>query len=190
MSRSPAALAGVLRLADGTQVTLRPIRPEDAGLEQDFIAGLSPETVRLRFMGGLRSLTPSMLARFTQIDFDRDMALVAMHDGEGRELEVAVCRYITLPDGVSCEFAIVVADAWQGRGLGRQMMSRLTEVARERGLARIMGFVLSANAGMLALCRSLGFAIEVDRDDASLCIAELELGQGSRIGIPAAALEL
>jgi acetyltransferase len=87
-------------------------------------------------------------------------------DGEGpTEREVAVARYITLPDGETCEYAIVVGDQWQGRGLGRRMMARLMEVAARRGLKTMMGFVAAENQEMLELCASLGFAIEREADD-------------------------
>jgi acetyltransferase len=171
----PEELAAELRLSDGTRVTLRPIRPEDAEMEKEFIAGLSPHSMRLRFLNSLRVLSPAMLARFTQIDYDREMAFVAVHEDGGREREVAVGRYVTLPDGASCEYAIVVADAWQGRGLGRRMMTRLVEVARDRGLERMVGSVLADNRPMLRLCRELGFTIEAEPGDAQLKRVELRL---------------
>jgi acetyltransferase len=171
----PADLATTLRLGDGTEVELRPIRPEDATLEKEFIAGLSGDTMRLRFLSGMRELTPSMLARLTQIDYDREMAFVATAGTRGHEREIGVCRYITLPDGESCEYAIVVADSWQGRGLGRRMMARLIEVARDRGLKTLFGDVLSSNAAMLKLCSELGFAIAAYPDDAQLRRVTLDL---------------
>jgi acetyltransferase len=161
----PADLVTALALADGTPLTLRPIRPEDAAIEMEFVDGLSAQTRRLRFQSSLRSLTPAMLARFTQIDYDREMALVAIDESGGLEREVGVCRYITLPDGRTCEFAIVVGDAWQGRGLGQRMMQRLIEVARARGLAIMEGWVLTANTGMLEMCTRLGFRVEPDPED-------------------------
>jgi len=106
-----------------------------------------------------------MLARFTQIDYDREMALVAVDSSLGVDRQVAVARYIRLPDGRSCEFAIVVADAWQGRGLGRLMMARLIEVARARGVATMVGWVLTANRGMLELVARLGFETAPDSED-------------------------
>jgi acetyltransferase len=164
----PADLAVQVELADGSRLALRPIRPEDGALETEFVEGLSPETRRLRFQSALRSLTPSMLARFTQIDYDREMAIVAIESRDGRDREVAVARYIRLPDAESCEFAIVVGDAWQNRGLGRRMMARLIAIARERGLKRMVGQVLAGNDAMLELCGRLGFEVSVDAEDAQL----------------------
>jgi acetyltransferase len=169
----PAELAGSLVLADGSAVMVRPIRPEDAALEQAFVAGLSEDTRRFRFMAPVRELSPDMLARFTQIDYDREMALIAIDESRGGEVEVAVARYVTCPDGESCEFAIVVADAWQGRGLGRLLMRRLAETARGKGLKRMLGYVLADNACMLALCRRLGCQISTDEQDPHLRVAML-----------------
>ena len=155
-----------LRGASGNNtITLRPIRPEDAEMEQAFVRGLSPASRYFRFMGAMRELTPTMLMRFTQIDYDREMAFVAVHDDGGGAIEIAVARYISNPDGTSCEFAVVVADAWQRRGLARIMMRRLIEVARARGLATMIGYVVADNKGMLAFCKDLGFSIETVPDD-------------------------
>lgn len=161
----PAELAGTCTLADGTCLIVRPIRPEDATLERDFVAGLSDASRRFRFRGTLRELTPAQLARFMHIDYDREMALVALDPAAGGEVEVAVARYIANPDGISCEFAIVVADAWQCRGLGRFLLARLGEVARQRGLATMVGQVMSENEPMLQLCRRLGGVVTRIPDD-------------------------
>ena len=155
----PAELVSVWQPREGPQVTIRPIRPEDAELEKAFMRGLSSASRYFRFMDTLRELTPLMLVRFTQIDYDREMAFVATLPEDGRESEVAVARYVTNPDGESCEYAIVVADRWQGRGLGRRLMEQLIAVARARGLRHMVGHVLAENRGMLALAQKLGFAV-------------------------------
>lgn len=161
----PAELVTTWQPVAGEAVTLRPIRPEDAAIEQAFVRSLSPESRRFRFMDTLRELTPRMLARFTQIDYDREMALIATVDRDGGELELGVCRYITNPDGASCEFAIVIADEQQGRGLGRRMMTLLISVARTRGLQTMIGHVMGSNRGMLGLCQSLGFVVTENAED-------------------------
>jgi acetyltransferase len=150
---------------DDLGVLLRPIRPEDAQIERELVEGLSPRSLQLRFRSGLRGLTPAMLARFTQIDYDREMALVAITHEAGREREVGVCRYVTLPDGGTCEYAIVLADDWQSRGLGMRMMTELVSIARARGLRTMVGWVASDNPGMLHLCQALGFRIEAEADE-------------------------
>lgn len=154
----PATLVSAWQPHGAPLVTLRPIRPEDAEIERAFVQGLSAESRYFRFMGALRELTPQMLARFTQIDYDREMAFIATV-GEESETEIAVCRYVTNPDGDSCEFAIVIADEWQRRGLGRRMMGALVDVARSRGLREMMGHILAHNRGMIALCEELGFSV-------------------------------
>ncbi|MGE0557950.1 MAG: GNAT family N-acetyltransferase [Burkholderiales bacterium] len=172
----PSRLVSSWQTADGELVTLRPIRPEDAEIEQAFVRGLSAESRRFRFMDTLRELTPMMLVRFTQIDYDREMAFIATVQRDGRESEIGVCRYVTNPDGQTCEFAIVIADDWQYRGLGRRMMTQLIEVARSRGLGAMIGHVLSSNNGMLALCESLGFTTALSDDDPQVRRVTLLLG--------------
>jgi acetyltransferase len=171
----PSDLATEWRAPDGTCVVLRPIRPEDAQREQEFVARLSAQSRYLRFMQAIRELTPSMLARFTQIDYGRDLALVAMVSEPGRERQVAVARYAADPDGVSCEFGIAVADDWAGRGLGQHLLRRLATLARERGLATMYGVVLPRNAGMLALARRIGFRVERSPEDPALELITLDL---------------
>jgi acetyltransferase len=160
----PAHLVSAWQPHEGPRVTLRPIRPEDAEMEQAFVQNLSAETRYFRFMDTLRELTPQMLVRFTQIDYDREMAFVAVVAGEDRETEVGVARYVANPDGASCEFALVIADGWQRKGLGRRMMEQLIDVARARGLKTMIGHVLAENRGMLSLCQKLGFVV-ADSDE-------------------------
>jgi acetyltransferase len=155
----PAHLVSTWRAPDGSSVVIRPIRPEDAEIEREFVQSLSPEAKYMRFMSALKELTPAMLARFTQIDYDREMALVAVMLEGARERQIGVCRYVINPDGASCEFALVVAEAWHGWGLGRHLMERLIEIARTRGLKRMTGQILSANMGMLELAASIGFTL-------------------------------
>lgn len=161
----PTHLITDWQLADGTPVTLRPIRPEDAEMVQAFVRGLSDETRYLRYRSVQRELTPAMTAHFTQIDYDREMALIAVTEIEKVDTMVGVARYAINPDGASCEFALVVTDAWQGRGVGHKLLTTLIEEARNRGLARMEGEVLAINSNMLKLVRALGFTIEASKDD-------------------------
>jgi acetyltransferase len=165
----PADLVGHYHTADGTRLTIRPIRPEDAKIEQEFVRRLSPESRYFRFMQAVSELTPQMLVRFTQIDYDREMALIAVREDEdGGELQVAVARYTVDPDRKGCEFALTVADEWQGQGIGYHLMSELMEVGRSRGLDRIHGEVLASNHNMMGLMKRLGFEIRTSPDDADL----------------------
>jgi acetyltransferase len=165
----PTHLISHWQLPDGADVVIRPIRPEDAELEQAFVRGLSEEAKYFRFMDSLQELTQNMLVRFTQIDYDREMALVAvLEQDDQRELELGVCRYITNPDGASCEFALVVADEWQHKGIGHKLMSSLMEVALSRGLKVMEGEVLASNHAMLALVERLEFSISTSDEDISI----------------------
>jgi acetyltransferase len=170
----PAQLGRTLTLPSGETLTLRPIRPEDARIEQSFVRGLSAEARYFRFHQGLQELTPQMLVRFTQLDYDREMAFIAVLEQAGGERAVGVSRYVQNADGQSCEFALVVADAFQGQGIGTGLMRALIDHARGRGLARMAGEVLSENASMLELVAHLGFRIQRNAE-ARLRTVTLEL---------------
>ncbi len=164
----PTYLESNWQLPDGTTINIRPIRPEDADIEQTFVRALSEESKYFRFMDTLQELTPSMLVRFTQIDYDREMAFIAEVQQDGGELEVGVCRYISNPDGESCEFALVVADAWHHRGIGLKLMTTLIDVARSKGLKRMEGEVLAGNRAMLGLVERLGFSSKTSAEDPAI----------------------
>ena len=162
----PSHLVQEWEQPNGLVITIRPIRPEDAEMEQDFVKNLSDESKYYRFMDTLRELTQSMLVRFTQIDYDREMALVAtLPEKDGKTVQIAVARYVTNPDGETVEFALAVADAWQKHGIGRKLMSALIESARLKGYRAIVGDVLSQNTKMFRLMGSLGFTIHPHPDD-------------------------
>ena len=151
---------------DGRVVTIRPIRPEDAEMEQQFVRSLSDESKYYRFMDTLRELTQSMLIRFTQVDYDREMALVAtLPDEHGNEQQIGVARYVTNPDGETVEFALAVADEWQKHGVGRKLMSVLIECARQKGYRAVVGDVLTQNSKMFRLVTSLGFSVHTHHED-------------------------
>ena len=170
----PAHHEQVWPLRGGGQYTIRPIRPDDAQMLQALVKSLSPESRYFRFVSSLTELPPGMLSRFTLIDYDREMALVAVHqtreagaDGEFVTTEriVGVSRYVTNVDATSCEFALVVADDFGGKGLGSRLMLSIMEVAREKGLTEIEGLVLVNNPGMLRLMKSLGYTIKAFTED-------------------------
>jgi acetyltransferase len=180
----PVELEATVTLQDGSRLRVRPIRPEDAAAEVAFVAGLSDESRYLRFMYHLHELTPRMLARFTQVDYDRELALIALAGKPGDEKIVGVARYVANPDRESAEFAVVVADAWQGRGLGRALMGKLIASAKRRGFHRLIGSILGINASMQKLVRALGFRLRADLDDPEQLIAELELSGKRRRSNP------
>ena len=149
----PAELEEEVALADGTRLGIRPIRPEDVERERRFFDSLSERSRYQRFMQHLPQLPPGMLARFTQLDYDRELALVAAKD----DTFVAVGRYAPQADGRTAEFALVVGDAWQGKGIGRRLLERLCTAARAAGYEALYGYILEANHEMLDLARRLGF---------------------------------
>jgi acetyltransferase len=171
----PRDLVGEHVLLDGTQLTIRPIRPEDATLEREFVDGLSDRSRYLRFMHVMKRITPQLVSRFTQIDYDREMALIALVAADDRERQIAVARYVIKPDWRSCEFAIVVADDWHNKGVATELLRRLIDVARDRGLDRMDGVALSENRGMLGLAAELGFDRQIAPDDPHLVNLSLRL---------------
>jgi acetyltransferase len=162
---NPSELTWRWSLPDGTKIVIRPIRPEDRQIEQEFVRNLSGESRYFRFMSAINELSESMLNRFTKIDYDRELALIAVVTENAHETEIAVARYVKNPDRRSCEFAVVVADAWHHRGIGTKLMKCLMQAARARGLQVMEGFVLSSNHQMLALMQALGFEVSAMEGD-------------------------
>jgi len=161
--------------ADGTPVTIRPIQPEDREIELAFVRGLSSNSKYLRFFSTVKDLSPQLLDRFTQVDFPTEMAFIATVHSAGAEEEIGVARYAPGGTESTAEFAVVVADNWQGHGIGRELMRHLFIVAEDAGFKRIEGAVLKANSQMLRFCRELGFAISGYPDDAQLVLASRNL---------------
>ena len=165
----PAHLVHRVQLNDGTDVVIRPIRPEDAESEARFVRELSDESKYFRFMNTFEELSQDMLVRLTQIDYHNEMAFLAVRVVDGVEVEqIGVARYATNVDKKSCEFALAVADNWQGRGVGQQLMKDLMGLARSRNLETIEGEVLANNKRMLWLMGTLGFEASTDPSDPSI----------------------
>ncbi|WP_171963022.1 bifunctional acetate--CoA ligase family protein/GNAT family N-acetyltransferase [Bordetella trematum] len=171
----PSRLVQVRRFDDGTPWVIRPIRPEDGEPLQEFIRGLSERSRYMRFVSMMRELTPRMVARYTQVDYHRELALVAAtqvpnpaNRGHPREVIIGFAHYLRNPDGRGAEYALVIGDDWQRRRLGGQLMSALIEAAREQGLEYIDGLVLSSNRPMLTLMTRLGFTNDADPEDPSM----------------------
>lgn len=167
----PAHLRQWTRLADGAEIMLRPIRPDDDALEKAFLCGLSRDSRYNRLLSS-RALTPEEIRRLTRIDYEREMALVAVsgHDRQAQLLGVA--RYHKDADGAGAEFALVVADAWQRKGVGSLLLQLLLQHARTAGIARLHGITLASNQSMQMLARKLGFVQQADPQDAT--VRELE----------------
>jgi acetyltransferase len=143
----------------GLKLFIRPIKPGDASLLLGLFNSLSLKTKYYRFFSPLKILPKDMLARFTQIDYSKDMALVAFGLPGSDEKIIAVARFMNDPGGTDHQFAIVVGDEWQGKGVGRVLMENLIMIAKERKIKMMKGIVLAENRHMLALARKLGFSL-------------------------------
>ncbi|HEV3104565.1 MAG TPA: GNAT family N-acetyltransferase, partial [Trinickia sp.] len=153
----------------GERLTIRPIRPEDEAAHNAFIAAMTSDDLRLRYFGAVRAFDHSQLARMTQIDYDREMALIVTQaDASGTTHTLGVVRAITDPDNESAEFAVAVRSDQKGKGFGRLLMQRIIAYVRSRGTRWIVGDVLRENAAMLALAQACGFSVEPTDDPAVL----------------------
>ncbi|PHK97025.1 GNAT family N-acetyltransferase [Pseudoroseomonas rhizosphaerae] len=177
----PAELARPWTTRDGRPLLVRPIRPEDAAAHAEAFRHLAPEDVRWRFFSQIKELPAAQIARMTQIDYDREMAFVAVDSsGEGPPRTVGVARLIREPGGAPGdpavgEFAVVTLQGWKGQGLARHLMERLIEWGRAQGLERMVGQVLADNKPMLGFMRSLGFTLRRAPEDDEVMEARLEL---------------
>jgi acetyltransferase len=160
--------------ARGGRFLLRPIRPVDVELYPRFLARVDREDLRLRFLMPITTLTQEMLIRLTQLDYDRDIAFVALEQPAG-EL-AGIVRYSSDPDRQAAEFGILVRSDLRARGLGTILMHRLIAYARAEGIGRLLGTILRENERMLDLCRRLGFTLASAPEDPTVVIARLDLG--------------
>ena len=151
---------------DGSQITIRPIKPEDAPLLVEAFKELSKRSIFFRFLGGVKELPPRWIKRFTRIDYARDVALVAIQETESRER--------ILGKTTKGEFAIVVEDAWQGRGIGTILAEHSISIARKLGIRSIWGIVSPENKKMLDMAHHLGFSVKLDAE-AGLYELQMEL---------------
>jgi len=161
---------------NGYRIFIRPIRPADEHLYGDFIAKLSPEDIRFRFLAPRKEFSHKFIARFTQIDYARAMAFVALNKDHNELLGVA--RLSADPDYVNGEYAIIVRSDLKGSGLGWALMQHLIRYAEKEGLRALVGDVLANNERMLGMCRTLGFEIAPDPEDASIRKVTLKLPAG------------
>jgi acetyltransferase len=161
-------------LRDGTPILIRPIRPEDEPLYESFFAAVTKQDLRLRFFAPVKEFSHTYIARFTQIDYARAMAFVAIEESSGKLL--GVVRLHADANYDAAEYAILVRSDFKGRGLGWLLMRLIIEYARAEGLKVIEGQVLSENTAMLAMCRELGFDISPDPRDVDICLVKRVIG--------------
>jgi acetyltransferase len=174
----PLDLCSKVVLRDNSLITIRPIKPEDAKNLQQFFSCLSPESKYFRFFKHFNELNVAMLVRLTQVDYYRDMALIALNKEADEEVPIGVAHYFLCPDSKTCEFGLVISDAWQKKGVGVQLLTRLLEIASARGIHKMVGMVLSENEQMLELARYLGFSVRPSGDDFQLNLITKQLARG------------
>ena len=160
----PSHLARQRTLADGRQVVIRPVRPEDEAAEREFFDRLSAEARRMRFMKFVASVTDQLMHFYTHVDYDRRMAFVC----EAGPRIVGEARYGANPDGRSCEFGVVIADDWHKTGIAGLLMEALIAYARERRFETMDGLVLRENRDMLKFMRALGFEVAGEPQEPTL----------------------
>jgi acetyltransferase len=151
-----------LTTEEGFRLFVRPVKPEDYPLFVEFLNSVSENSLYQRFLGRIKELTPAMLARFTQIDYDREIALVALEDAKGIERMLGVARITGDPDGKTGDAAVLVGDPWHGLGIGSTLLKRCLDIAKERGFRTVRGAALKENRSMLALAEKLGMAVTQD----------------------------
>ncbi|MHC1725932.1 MAG: GNAT family N-acetyltransferase [Syntrophobacteraceae bacterium] len=172
----PKELEVLLSLPDGRTYQIRPIRPEDEPVFQTLFAGLSADEIRMRFLHPMRTLSHKQAARLTQVDYDREMALVLAAPADAREQEL--CAHVQLlcdPDDERAEFSILVRHDLSGKGVGRILMQQILAYARSRGLKEVFGNVLGENRAMLKLAKACGFTSRIDPEDPGSVIVSLKL---------------
>ena len=165
--------------AGGERFLIRPIRPADAAEHDAFFHRLSPEDIRLRFFAAVRELTPAQLDKFTRLDYDRDMALIAVREEAGQT--VGVARLVREDDPLVAEFAVIVQHDLQGRGLATHLMRRLLDWAPRHGVREVIGEILAENRAMIDLARHLGFSLLHLPEDPQIVEARLNLSRRAEV---------
>jgi acetyltransferase len=164
----PAHLSRTWTLASGESLRVRPIRHDDGELEEAFVCALSFESRYQRMLSGGTKVTAEWIDSMTHIDYRRHMAFAVTTAINGAEQFIGVGRYVADAVKSSAEVALVLADAWQGQGLGRRLLDNLLEHAASAGICEVVGVVLATNVAMLRLARSLGFAVTAEPGDATV----------------------
>lgn len=171
MATYPGHLETMVAARDGTPVQLRPIRPDDEPLLHDLAAHMSLDDMRLRFFAPMRDVPHALAARLVDLDYDRRMALAALHDGT----VLGIARYAAIAGRDTAEYAVAVRTDWKGRGIGYLLLTHLIEAARAAGIGGLTGDVLAENWRMVEMCRELGFAVRRNPRDATLLVVRKNL---------------
>ena len=169
----PADWERIAKTRDGVSFRIRPIRPDDESRERQFIVRLSPESRYKRMLHAMKEPSPQLLHRFVHVDYKHDMAFVALMGESPDEEIIGVARYSRDKKGPDCEFAVVVADAWQARGVGATLTRLLFEYAHTQGIRKIYGEVLADNHQMIDLVHWLGMNTRICPEDHTLVEASV-----------------
>jgi acetyltransferase len=164
----PAHLSQTWTLPAGHSLVVRPVRHDDGELEEAFVRGLSLESRYQRMLSGGTKVTPEWIDSMTHIDYHRHMAFAVTKMSDGEEQFVGVGRYVVDAATLTADVALVLADAWQGQGLGGRLFTTLLEHAQSAGVREAVGVVLATNVAMLRLARSMGFAVTAEPGDAAV----------------------
>jgi GNAT superfamily N-acetyltransferase len=176
IARYPVHLIDVIRLIDGSRITIRPTLPQDLELQREFFRSLSTEGRYRRFMVPLNELPEVVAQHFISIDYRSHVALLAEVFDDGREIMIGEARYVVDEhDPATSEFALAVADDWQGRGIGRVLLARLECEATASGIRRMLADTFYDNKAMRALAASNGYTVRANREDARLVKLEKQL---------------
>jgi acetyltransferase len=143
---------------------IRPIKPEDAPLFEELFDTLTPTSIYYRFFSVVKSLSPEILARFTQIDYDREISFVGLDENMGKERMLGVANILGEPDGRRGEFSVLIGDPWHGKGIGAKLLLQCLRIAQERGMEIVWGTVLAENKYMVELGKKLGFTVKQGDD--------------------------
>ena len=166
-------------LKDGTPVLIRPIKPEDESLVAHLLDNCSEQTIYFRYFNVIKSWPHEALIRFTQNDYDREIGIVAIGLPPGPTVMMGVGRLVMTPERDAAEFAVLVADPWQGEGLGPKLIERTIEIAKENGVGTLYGEVLALNRPMLDISKKMGFNILSPED--GTCRIELDLASWTQV---------
>jgi acetyltransferase len=188
LSPDPARRADAWRLRDGSAAVIRAASTGDAGAIQALVRGLSPRTRYLRFFNGVQELSPEWLARFSRARPRAEVSLLATVRRGAREALVGMAQYAADPYPARCDFTLLVADEWQGLGIGRRLLQNLECLARAAGIERIEGDVLNHNSGMLGLAQAMGYEARRDPQSAFLLHVSRPLALAERRCSPLAKL--
>ncbi len=193
MPRYPVHLIDVVRLVDGSRITIRPTLPQDLELQREFFRSLSTEGRYRRFMGPLNELPEAVAQRFTSINYRSHLALLAEIFKDGREIMVGEARYVVDEDDPAvCEFALAVSDDWQACGIGRALLARLEREAAASGIRRMVADTLYDNKAMRALAVASGYAVTANPKDVRLVKLEKQLSAwtAALLNVQQAAVEI